>query len=321
MIFTNKNNLPYYLHKILTHEYYGGANVIQDFSTTQFGNSPTMTILQHRHKDEITSDSSDALMRVLGSGVHAVCEMALAGEPSMKMEERLFVNIQGKVVGGQYDLYLTDSHTLIDFKLTKANSYIFGGREEKYSSQMNINKYILEKNGYTVEKLDIVEIYRDWDEKKAKIDSKYPPRAIIITTIPMVTSAVTEYRMKEYIDEYEKLSSIPDTQLPPCSAKDRWESKGSFAVMQKGRKNAVKLCSTREEANAFINTGGVSISTAYIEERIATPVRCIDWCDVNKWCPFYNHYLAKIQSKKGSELNEKTTTSDTKSSRDFNDFI
>ena len=180
-----------------------------------------MTVLHHRHKDEITSDSSDALMRVLGSGVHAVCEMALSKEPTMKLEERLFVNINGKVIGGQYDLYLTDSHTLIDFKLTKANSYIFGGREEKYSSQMNINKYILEKNGYTVDKLDIVEIYRDWDEKKAKIDPKYPPRAIIITTIPAVTSAVTEFRIKEYLDEYERISKLPDTQLPPCSAKDR----------------------------------------------------------------------------------------------------
>lgn len=321
MIFTNKNNLPAYLHKILTHEYYGGANVVQDFSTTQFGNPVTMTILQHRHKDEIVSDSSDALMRVLGSGVHAVCEMALSKEPNMKLEERLFVNVHGKVIGGQYDLYLTDSHTLIDFKLTKANSYIFGGRESKYSSQMNINKYILEKNGYMVDKMDIVEIYRDWDEKKAKIDTKYPPKAINITTIPAVTSAITEYRLKEYIDEYEKLKNTPDNLLPPCPPKDRWERGASFAVMKRGASRAVKLFETKDEATAFINSGGVSVASHYIEERVPVPLRCIDgWCEVCSWCPFYADYMRKEEEKKGNLLNEKNT-SDNKSSREFSDFI
>lgn len=291
MIYTNNHNLPKYIYDILSHEWYGGSNAKHDFSVTQVGNPVGMTILQNRHKDEVSEDIMDSYVRALGTGFHLMCEEALKGQLLTRTEERLYIELEGKVISGQYDLYLPAERKLVDYKVTKATTYIFGGRADKYSSQMNTNRYILAKNGYSVDSLEIVELYRDWDKATSKADSRYPSSPINILPIEVVALDTIERKLRQYIAEYSKFENTPDNELPYCSAEDRWERNGGYAVMQKGKARAQRVLKSEREANLWLSEKGLTGNKDYyIDHRPATPIRCIDWCSVNKWCPFYRNY-------------------------------
>mgnify|MGYP001486955026 CR=1 FL=1 len=76
MKFTNKYNLPEYLYNLLSHEWYGGANAVHDFSVTQMCNPVCMTILQNRHKEDLESDVMDKYFQTIGTGIHHLAEIA-----------------------------------------------------------------------------------------------------------------------------------------------------------------------------------------------------------------------------------------------------
>ena len=52
--------------------------------------------------------------------------------------------------------------------------------------------------------------------------------------------------------QYELFSSTEDDQIPECTEQERWAKKDVFAVKKEGRKTAVKLFDTQEEAEAKI---------------------------------------------------------------------
>lgn len=312
MIYTNKNGLPDYLFITLSHEWYGGAKAKHDFSVTQIGNPINMTLLQNRHKEELEEDVIDAYTRALGTGFHLMCEVAMKEYYKSKgisfidgdgIEERRFLTFHNRVISGQIDLYVPITQKIVDYKVTKASSFIFGSREEKYNSQMNLNSYILRKNGIPVSSLEIAELYRDFDEKQAKFDVKYPKLPINIISIPMLTDAVIEFKLLNYIEEYDKFVNLPDSELPPCPPEERWERGGGWAVMKRGAKRAVKLCSTEKEAIAY-RSANCSLAETYIEERPFEPIRCKSWCNVNKFCSHYQKYVKEHDEEVNK--NEKT---------------
>lgn len=291
MKFTNKHNLPEYLYNLLSHEWYGGANAVHDFSVTQMCNPTCMTILQNRHKEELEGDVMDRYFQTIGTGIHHLAEIANKNKKYV-VEERKYVTLNDVVISGQVDLYSPFEQKMIDYKVTKAEASKFADKIEKYKKQLNVNKYIFEQNGFPVKTLEIVEIYRDWDKLKALREQGYPQTPIVIIDIPVLSNSLIEYEIKKYISEYLSENKNSDENLSPCSASDRWETKASFAVMKHGGSRALKLCNDIIEAESYrsLNT---KVSETYIEERKPTPKRCLDWCEVNKFCPFYNNYMKK----------------------------
>lgn len=303
--YTNTTGLPDFIYNLLSHDWYGGTNAKHDFSVTQMCNPVNMTILQNRHKDEIVEDIIDQYVNILGTGVHYLAELANK-DKGFLVEERKYTTILDRVISGQVDLFSPLTGRMIDYKITKATTFIFGSRSEKYKAQLNFNKYLFEKNGYRVNSLDIVEFYRDFDEKTAKIDPKYPKSPIQVIPIPMLTNSAIEYEIRRYIMDYNKYIEVADSELPPCSVEERWERGGGFAVMKTGNTRATKLCNTKAEAEAYRGMN-CKLSETYIEERPVTPIRCIDWCNVNKFCPFYKNYIQEKENE-GKEKSDNART-------------
>lgn len=301
MKFTNKYNLPEYLYNLLSHEWYGGANAVHDFSVTQMCNPVCMTILQNRHKEDLESDVMDKYFQTIGTGIHHLAEIANKNKKYV-VEERKYTTINDIVISGQVDLYSPLEQKMIDYKVTKAEASKFADKIEKYKTQLNVNKYIFEKNRFPVKTLEIVEIYRDWDKQKAKREAGYPQTPIVIIDVPVLSNPVIEFEIKKYISEYTRERELPDENLSPCSPKDRWETQKSFAVMKHGASRALKVCHSLIEAESYrsLNT---KVAETFIEERDATPKRCIEWCDVNEFCPFYKKYMNK-EEKPNEEKRE-----------------
>ena len=291
MKFTNKYNLPENLYKLKSHEWYGGANAVHDFSVTQMCNPVCMTILQNRHKEDIETDVMDRYFQTIGTGIHHLAEIANKDKKYV-VEERKYITINDVVLSGQVDLYSPFEQKMIDYKVTKAEASKFSDKMDKYKKQLNVNKYIFEMNGFPVKTLEIVEIYRDWDRLRAMRESSYPQTPIVAIDIPVLSNSLIEYEIKKYISEYQSQKKLNDNELSPCSVTDRWESKASFAVMKHGASRALKLCNDILEAETYrsLNT---KVQDTYIEERKPVPKRCVDWCEVNIYCPFYKEYMKK----------------------------
>ena len=73
-------------------------------------------------------------------------------------------------VNGKPDLFEINQGHLMDYKYTSVWSLIYSGEEGKieWERQLNCYAWLLRKSGYTVNKLDIVVILRDWSKYNAK---------------------------------------------------------------------------------------------------------------------------------------------------------
>jgi formate-dependent phosphoribosylglycinamide formyltransferase (GAR transformylase) len=95
--------------------------------------------------------------------------------------------------------------------------------------------------------------------------------------------AEIETFIKTRIADLEANENTPDNELKGCTPEERWSKGDSWAIMRTGRKTALKVCKSEEEANALLKElGGDSI-----EFRKGEDVRCESYCNVCKWCPYY----------------------------------
>jgi hypothetical protein len=75
--------------------------------------------------------------------------------------------------------------------------------------------------------------------------------------------------------------------LQNCSDEERWMSETIFAVKKEGRKTAVRIFKTVEEAKALAEK-----EKGYVEIRRGEPKRCAgNYCGVAQWCEQYQGEL------------------------------
>ena len=73
-----------------------------------------------------------------------------------------------------------------------------------------------------------------------------------------------------------------DGELPPCSAKERWQKDTTYAVKKQGRARALKIFPNPDAAEIYAASLGDGHS---VEERIGESTRCTqNWCRVAQWC-------------------------------------
>jgi hypothetical protein len=72
-------------------------------------------------------------------------------------------------------------------------------------------------------------------------------------------------------------------ELQPCSDEERWMTETVYATKKEGRKSAIRLFKTVEEATELAEK-----EKGYVEIRKGEPKRCTgDFCGVSKWCSQY----------------------------------
>ena len=80
-------------------------------------------------------------------------------------------------------------------------------------------------------------------------------------------------------------------ELQPCSPEERWMKETTFAVKREGRKTAIRLFKTMEEATELAEK-----EKGYVETRAGEATRCVgDFCGVSKWC---NQYQGELNANK-----------------------
>lgn len=251
------------------------------YSATTLLHGACETILTERHYDELEVDASDSVWAVFGTAVHSIMEKQ---NTNTIKEEFYSVDVLNSKVTGRVDSYDPETKTLHDFKTASVWKVQFEDFEE-WRKQGLIYAWLMGKCGAEVKRCEFIALLKDHSKSKARIDSNYPQLPTYIYRFDVTEKALEEIEkfIFDKVTELEKAELLADEELTPCSKEERWATEDKWAIMKAGRKTALKVCSSEEEAKSLMETmGGTDI-----EYRQGESKKCSDYCTVCQFCPFY----------------------------------
>lgn len=255
------------------------------FSATTLLKGTTSTILTDRHFDEIEVDVADCVWQIWGTAVHKIFEDS--GIDGLK-EERFEVPVSHSKVTGRVDLFDEKNGVLYDWKTASTFKITFNDFSD-WKKQGLIYAWLMKQNGIEVKKCRFIALLKDHSKSKAKTDTDYPQMPVYNYEFEVTETDLAEIEnfITTRIADLEKAELIPDEELPPCSEEERWHQKGKVAVMKEGRKTAIKLFDTKEEAEQNMK----ALGGTYLEERKGCDRRCSEYCNCNTFCPYYKKLM------------------------------
>ena len=281
---TNVHNLPEPLVTLARREYYSKGAA--QYSVTEIMSPPKIRRMREKYDDQIVMDVTQMLWSLLGSALHVVMER---GETSGWIkEERLFAEVDGVSISGAIDLQEEGEGgiTIYDYKFTSAWAVM--QEKEEWIQQLNIYKWLVETvKQRKVVGLKICAMVRDYS--KHDMREAYPAAPICVVDIPLWDSVKTEMYIRERLEMHResKMRADFEEDLQNCSNEERWMSETTFAVKREGRKTAIRVFKTIEEATDLAEK-----EKGYVETRLGEPKRCTgDFCGVSQWCTQYQGEL------------------------------
>jgi len=288
MKITNKFNVPETLVALASRDYYTKGQ--SDYSVTEIISPPRIQRLRRKHFEEIEQDVSDMLWMLLGTALHVVAERSeVSGHTN---EERLSAGVNGIILSGAIDLQKdeADGITITDYKFTSA--WALMNDKPEWEQQQNIYKYLVERvKKKPVKGLKICALIRDWSRRDAQNKPDYPQAPIQIVDIPMWTFDRTEAFIKERVEMHRdsKVNADWGEELPLCTEEERWVRQTTYAVKKDGRKTAIRVFDTQDEADALLKEMPEK-DKGFIEIRKGEAVRCTgNFCGVSQWCSQYQN--------------------------------
>ena len=290
MKITNKHNVPETLVALASRDYYSKGRA--DYSVTEIISPPRIQRLRREHHENMEQDVSDMLWQLLGSALHVVAERGVADNHIT--EERIIADIGDVKLSGAIDIQrVTDEGIIItDYKFTSA----WALRQDKpeWEAQQNIYAWLVEKvKGQKVIGVQICALIRDWSRREASVKADYPQAPIQVLELPLWPLEKTEAYIKERIEAHRmsKVQADWGDELPPCSDDDRWVRETKFAVKREGRKTAIRVFDTEQEAKDLAEK-----EKGYVEVRKGEAIRCTgNFCGVAQWCNQYQQSLKETE--------------------------
>ena len=289
MKITNNFNLPSVVVSALTQDDYTKGK--SNRSVTQLIDSPQVAVLARENADKIQKDAVDFLWSRFGTSVHNMFEKAVESEDKVISEQRMYAEVSGWTISGAVDLQeiTPDGRIVSDYKVTSVWSVIYSKQE--WHNQLNLYAWLIRKSqDVAVKQLRIIAIIRDWQRRRASEDSTYPQSPIKMIVIPLWSDAEQDAYVAKRVELHQEaeFKRITGEELEGCTDAEKWKKDDQFAVMKKGRKRAVRVLSSHEDADDFIEAISVEPEKHHVDVRKGEPTRCIqNWCSVNEWCPQY----------------------------------
>ena len=284
MKITNKQNLPAPLVALLARNYYSKGS--SNYSVTELMSPPKIRRLREQYDEEMEVDVTKLIASQLGTFMHGrLEEKEVEGYIN---EERIYANINDVVISGQIDVQkqTPDGVVIIDYKFVKAWSVM--QNKDEWVTQLNVYKWLVETVKRTkVCGLQICAIIKDYSQHSNQ--EGYPEAEAIMIDVPVWDAVKTESYVRERLEMHRdaKVSHDFGDELQACSDEERWMKETVFAVKKEGRKTAIKLFKTMEEATELATK-----EKGYVETRKGEYTRCAgDYCGVAKWCKQYQGEL------------------------------
>lgn len=291
MIITNKLNLPSPFVSFAQRDYVYEPN---EYRVTSLLKGIRETILERRHHKEIERDVSDMVWLLFGTAVHGILEKHQELGHELK-EERIKVPFGNYILSGQFDLYNDETKIVTDYKTASVWKIIFGDFED-WRRQTLIYCLMLRKIGFDAQGGQIVAFLKDHSKRDAKIKSDYPQFPVQVVKFNFTDDDFKECEewLQARFEEIAAAEKLPDDELPICTPDERFNSGDKFAVMKKGRKTALRVLDTMEEAEQWkAENGGDEIVIRPGEDK-----KCLDYCAVCEFCSYYKEKVVPNSERK-----------------------
>ena len=284
MKITNNQNLPAPLVALLSRNYYSKGD--SQYSVTELMSPPKIRRLREQYDAEMEVDVTKLIASQLGTFMHGKLEAK--DVEGYTNEERIFTEIDGVVISGAIDLQkqVEGGVVIIDYKFVKAWSVMqaLARNKDDWDIQLNIYKWLVETvKRVPVKGLQICAIVKDYTPHANQ--ENYPEAEAVMIDVPMWDSVTAEAFVRKRLEMHRnaKVNHEFGEELQACTDEERWMSEAVFAVKREGRKSAIRLFKTLEEATELAEK-----EKGYVETRAGEPKRCTgDFCGVSKWCSQY----------------------------------
>ena len=255
-------------------------NLEGNVSVTTLKNGVREILLTKRHWKELTDDVSNRIWAIFGTAVHSLLEKE---SPDTFVEESFSLPVGKYKVTGRVDCYDMKNHIIYDYKTASTWKYKFNDFSD-WRFQGLAYAWLMKKAGFEVHECRFVAMFKDFSPRKARLEKDYPPSPVYVYRFPVDEAGLKE--VEEYITSKVKLleesENIPDEQLPLCTDEERWARGRKFALMKKGRKTAIKLYDSKEEAEK-----AKTEESMYVEERVPEDGKCDGYCLCRDFCPYW----------------------------------
>ena len=283
---TNNKGFPEALVRAVENDTYSKGRA--DRSVTGLLSPPRQAALNDIHGDEITEDVSERTFALYGQLVHLLLERAGEQDRNALTEERLFAEVEGWTISGQTDtMTLTEEENWVVSDYKFVTSYRFKRNYSgelvmpaEYEQQLNMYAHLLRENGFKVDGLKIVAIYRDWSKMEAKRDRNYPQLGAETHDVKLWS----EEDAREFMAERVRLHQAAENDLPECDEEERWAKPDKYALMPNA--NSVR-------ARKLFDTEVAAVTWAYenkikegwvVDHRPGVNTRCENYCLVSEYC-------------------------------------
>jgi hypothetical protein len=282
MIITNKLNMPEAYVKAIQNSRH---NADKCLSATTLLKGTKEIILTDRHFDEIEVDAADEVWAVFGAAVHAILEHQ---EDEAFKEESFSVGVFDYKVTGKVDRYDMKNETIEDWKTASVWKVLYKDFDD-WKKQGLIYAYLLKQSGLNVRHIRFIALLKDHSKTEAKRRTDYPQSPVYIYEFDVLPEELTgiEALIKAKVLEVSCNADKADDEIAGCTPSERWSTDPKFAVMKEGRKTAVKVCDTEEEALNFIEELEKDKDKHFVEERKGVDKKCEDYCPCAAFCSYY----------------------------------
>lgn len=278
MIWTNKNNLPEAVAAVLRWDTYQKRG---DFSASELPRPARALALERAHEGELMMDVTDATYSRIGTGFALLAERKMKRENVLSEEglsATMTVDGVTYTVTGRPDLYEEDG-TITDWKVSSTWAITLGEDHADWDGQLWIYEWLFRRNGFSVGGLRNIILFRDWSRSKAASGNGYPPASVHVRPVQSPPLSVIEGYIEGRIREHV---AARNGRLPECRDSERWARPATFAVMKPGRKTALRVFDTKDEALSYM--GQEKQSGLELVERKGEDVRCEHYCLARPWC-------------------------------------
>ena len=227
-----------------------------------------------------------------GQITHAILEAAAAslGESVVIPERRMFADFTADsdaavqdgtasvvTVSGQFDALALADDTLTDWKNTSVWA-IKDDPKPEWTRQLNMLALLCARNDVDVRGLEIVARLRDWSKPKAAREPDYPQRQTVVLPVEMWSLLDADTYIRERITVHANAAGSVE-----CAPDARWDKPTTWAVMKTGRKSALRVLNSVDDAECWMQVHAARGGDEIVE-RPGESTRCLHYCSVAQWC-------------------------------------
>lgn len=284
---TNHMNLPQPFVDAATSNYIPTEG---RYSVTRVLGSPCEAVLLRRHGSEIESDVADCVWQIFGSAVHKILEESQETEDQIK-ENFITVPIdEHYTISGIFDLYDDSTGTVTDYKTSSVWKIKFANFDD-WRKQTLYYCWMLNQIGFNATRGEIVALIKDHNRRDAAKDPDYPQHPVFRIDWEFSCEELEEAgaEIRDWFRRVAEAESLPDERQTPCTPEQRWAKPEKWAVRKGRTKRALRVLDSREAANEYIDrhSGAHGSGQLWIEHRQGEDTKCEGYCDVRRWCPYY----------------------------------